>query len=40
MIPPQFDRSGYFHKGLALMEKGPTIVYIDTEGNVLYSFKR
>jgi hypothetical protein len=40
VIPPQFDRSGSFYKGLALMEKGSDIVYIDIEGNILYSFKR
>lgn len=40
IITPQFDRSGRFYKGLALMEKGNDIVYIDKEGNILYSFKR
>lgn len=40
IIQPKFDRSGFFQDGLAMMEKGTEIVYIDKEGNILFSFKR
>ncbi len=40
IIEPKFDRSGFFQNGLAMMEKGDEIMYIDKEGNILFSFKR
>ncbi len=40
VIEPKFDRSGLFRNGLAMMEKENEIVYIDTAGNMLFSFKR
>lgn len=40
VIPAQFNRSSSFYKGFALMEKDADLVYIDKEGNAIFSFKR
>lgn len=40
VIQPRFNRSGIFKNGLAMMEMGTEIVYIDTIGNILFSFRR
>jgi len=40
VIEPRFDRVGLFRNGLAMMEKENALVYIDTAGNILFSFKR
>jgi len=40
VIQPRFDRFGLFQNGLAWMEMGSDLVYIDKEGNILFSFKR
>jgi hypothetical protein len=40
IIQPAFDRIGSFKNGLAMMEMGNDIVYINTEGAILYRFQR
>lgn len=40
IIEPQFDRIGSFNNGLAMMEMGNDIVYINTEGMILFRFQR
>ena len=40
IIQPAFDRIGSFKNGLAMMEMGNDIVYINTEGVILYRFQR